>query len=166
MNVRDSESPDNSLNNLKSLNVHPKKNVNYWVLTITRSPPFFAPALAWPSSPLRVNRCRAPLHPTVVGLWTLGVDLSTSQKGAAGRIWSCVILKKKSKTNLFTPSLPLAGSVARAAMMVMPRPEQNGGDLKKTEVYLLRDPHIESLPAVFSGFPGHCRAPLWRSLSE
>ena len=33
----------------------------------------------------------------------------------------------------------------------------------KKHVYLLRDPHIESLPAGFSGFPGHGYAPHQKS---
>ena len=31
--------------------------------------------------------------------------------------------------------------------------------MAKNQVYLLRDLHIESLPAGFTGFPGHLRAP-------
>ena len=36
----------------------------------------------------------------------------------------------------------------------------------KKRVYLLRDPHIESLPAVFSGFLGHRLAPHHMKLSK
>ena len=40
------------------------------------------------------------------------------------------------------------------------------GPIQQNKVCLLRYPRLESLPAGFSGFPGHRRAPIQHLLSE